>query len=280
MIVFEGVTKRYGGVLALSDLTLSVGPGEIVALLGPNGSGKSTTLKAAVGLIRPTAGRVLIDGADAARAASRRRVAYLPQRAAFAESLTGFEVVEFYRKLRGAPAERTPEVLRVAALNGAGGRAVGTYSGGMLQRLALAVAAVSDAPMLLLDEPTASLDPEGLAAFYALAERRRGAGGTVLFSSHQLGDAERLADRFAILVGGRLVAVLGRDELARRLASRGTLRLRVDGEELSVRATAEERPAVLERLRRDGRVVQSIAAEEGRLDDLYADLIGTEGEKP
>ncbi|HEY0787010.1 MAG TPA: ABC transporter ATP-binding protein, partial [Thermoanaerobaculia bacterium] len=79
---------------------------------------------------------------------------------------------------------------------------------------------------------------------------------------------------------GRLVAVLGRDELARRLASRGTLRLRVDGEELSVRATAEERPAVLERLRREGRVVQSIAAEEGRLDDLYADLIGTEGEKP
>jgi Cu-processing system ATP-binding protein len=150
----------------------------------------------------------------------------------------------------------------------------------MLQRLALAVAAVSDAPMLLLDEPTASLDPEGLAAFYALAERRRGGGGTVLFSSHQLGDAERLADRFAILVGGRLVAVLARDELARRLAARGTLRLRVDGEELSVRATAEQRPAVLEQLRREGKVVQSIVAEEGRLDDLYADLIGAEGERP
>ncbi len=280
MIVFDRLTKRYGEVLALSELTLTVGSGEVVALLGPNGSGKSTTLKAAVGLIRPTAGAVLIDGADASRADARRRVAYLPQRASFAESLTGTEVVEFYRKMRGAPASRTEEVLRVAALNGAGGRTVGTYSGGMLQRLALAVAVVSDAPMLLLDEPTASLDPAGLEAFYALAERRRREGGAVLFSSHQLGDAERLADRFAILVGGRLVAVLGREELARRLAARGTLRVRADGEEMSLRATAEERPAILEAMRREGRTIQSITTEEGRLDDLYADLVGGDATTP
>lgn len=224
MIAFDALTKRYDDLVALSDLTLTIKPGEIVAFLGPNGSGKTTALKAAAGLIRPTRGAVLIDGVDASRAEARRGVSYLPQRVTFADALTGREVVDFYRRLRGTAEPRTNEVLRMAALNGAGSRAVRTYSGGMLQRLGLAVAAVADAPVLLLDEPTSALDPEGLDAFYELAERKRGEGGTVLFSSHQLGDAERLADRFAVLVAGKLAAVLEREELTRRLAARGTLR--------------------------------------------------------
>lgn len=274
MITFEHLTKRFGDVEAVVDLSFSAGRGEIVALLGPNGSGKTTALKAAAGLIRPTTGKVLIGEQDAAMAGARLNVSYLAQRVSFAESLSGREVVEFYRRLRNAPPERTAEVLHMAALNGASGRAVATYSGGMLQRLGLAVAAVAAAPVLLLDEPTSALDPEGLEAFYLLAEARRADGGTVLFSSHQLGDAERLADRFAILVEGRLRGILTRDELARHLAARGTLRVRVGDRERVYRAAAEERPAILESIRASGEEVRSIVTEEGRLDDLYADLVG------
>ena len=227
MIRFEAFTKDFGQHRAVDSLSLTVARGEVVALLGPNGSGKTTSLKAAAGLIKPTSGRVLIG--DPARAASdpdaRRACSFLPQRVAFPESLTGREVVEFYGALRGLPAVRADAALQVAALNGASKRAVGTYSGGMVQRLGLAVAVIADAPILLLDEPTAALDPAGLEAFYALVEGLKTVGRTVLFTSHQLGDVEQLADRFAVLVEGRLAAILSREELAQRLPDRRTMRL-------------------------------------------------------
>ncbi len=208
MIRFESLTKRYGRQRAVEDLTLSVTGGEVVALLGPNGSGKTTSLKAAAGLVLPTSGRVLAGepGTSTREPAGRRVLSFLPQRVGFPESLTGGEVVEFYRRLRGAEVGAAREVLRAASLNGAAGRAVGTYSGGMMQRLGLAVAALPDARVFLLDEPTSSLDADGLCAFYGLVERWRREGRAVLFSSHQLGDVERLADRIAFLVEGRLVA--------------------------------------------------------------------------
>ena len=148
--------------------------GEVVALLGPNGSGKTTCLKAAAGLIRPTRARCRGSGGRPA-SPPPATLSFLPQRVAFPETLTGREVLEFYRALRGAPPARSDEVLRLASLNGAGDRAVGTYSGGMVQRLGLAVATLPDAPILLLDEPTAALDPDGLCAFYGLV-LRAGAG--------------------------------------------------------------------------------------------------------
>jgi Cu-processing system ATP-binding protein len=297
VIRYREFTKRYGATTAVADLTLAVEPGEVVALLGPNGSGKTTALKAAAGLLRPTAGVVLLGspGRPAAEAAAREVLSFLPQRVAFPDALAGREVVEFYRRLRGAPAGRAEEVLRFAALNGAGARAVGTYSGGMVQRLGLAVALLPDAPVLLLDEPTAALDPEGLAAFHDEVGRRRRAGRTVFFSSHQLGDVERLVDRFAVLVGGRLAATLGARELAAALAERGVLRLRLAGGlaepllaevrrlapgaalaggELLVPGAAAARPAVVELLHRRGVEITALATEEGRLDALYRDLVG------
>ncbi len=185
MIRFEGFTKRYGSHLAVEDLTLSVAGGEIVALLGPNGSGKTTSLKAAAGLVLPTSGRVLVGEPGTSTAGARRATRHLVPAAdgsSFPESLTGGEIVEFYRRLRGAPAGAAREVLRAASLNGAAGQAVGTYSGGMTQRLGLAVAALPDARVFLLDEPTSSLDADGLCAFYGLAERWRREGRTVLFT--------------------------------------------------------------------------------------------------
>jgi Cu-processing system ATP-binding protein len=227
MIRFEAFTKRFGTHPAVEALTLTVGAGEVVALLGPNGSGKTTSLKGAAGLVRATSGRVLLGepGRPASEAEARRVCSFLPQRVAFPDSLTGREVVEFYGALRGVPGSHGDEALKLAALNGASTRAVGTYSGGMVQRLGLAVAVLAGAPILLLDEPTAALDPAGLEAFYSLVQRLKADGRTVLFTSHQLGDVEQLADRFAVLVEGRLVAVMSREELTGRVREHRTMRL-------------------------------------------------------
>ena len=190
----------------------------------------------------------------------------------FPEALTGREVVEFYRRLRNAPVGAADRVLKFASLNGAGARPVGTYSGGMVQRLGLAVATLGLTEVLLLDEPTAALDPDGLCAFYGLVEERRRTGGTVFFSSHQLGDIERLADRIAVIVEGRLVAEMSERDLSARLADRGVMRVRLArrvggllerireqspeavwfGEELVVPGSASTRPPVLDLIRNSG----------------------------
>ena len=309
MICFRAFTKRYGRQMAVDSLSLEIARPEVVALLGPNGSGKTTTLKAAAGLILPTSGEVLLG--DPPRPAGvpevRRVLSYLPQKVSFPDALSGNEVVEFYRELRGAAPERSREVLRFAALNGAGERLVSTYSGGMVQRLGLAVAMLPEAPAFLLDEPTAALDPDGLCAFYGLVEHAREDGRAVFFASHQLGDAERLADRFAVLVGGRLVASLNASELKDRLSERGVMRLRLAArpagllaavrivapgaawaaeprerpsgrdEELIVPGPAAVRPRVLDAVRALGVEVRGRTAEEGRLDLLYRELVAEAG---
>jgi Cu-processing system ATP-binding protein len=299
VIRFRSFSKRYRRVTAVESLDLEIAPGEVVALLGPNGSGKTTCLKAAAGLIFPSAGEVTLAGRRATDPQAREVLSFLPQRVSFPESLSGREVLEFYRSLRAVGRDRVDAVLKFATLNGAGSRPVGQYSGGMVQRLGLAVAMLPDSPVLLLDEPTAALDPDGLCAFYGLVTRRRSEGRTVLFSSHHLGDVERLADRFAVLVGGRLVATLDARELQDRLAERGFMRLRIDrrtpdlmervravaphatwaGEDLIVPGPAARRPAAIDAVRGAGAEIRGLTAEEGRLDALYQELVGQAGER-
>jgi Cu-processing system ATP-binding protein len=296
MIEYEAFTKSYGGRIVVTSLTLTVRPGAVVALLGPNGSGKTTTIKAAAGLIRPDSGQVRIGAArlPAGEAAARRACSYLPQHASFPEGLTGREVVEFYRRLRHAPADAADRVLKFASLNGAGARPVSTYSGGMVQRLGLAVATLDFPDVMLLDEPTAALDPDGLCAFYDLVDERRRSGGAIFFSSHQLGDIERLADVVAVMVGGRLVAQLTEPELAARLADRGVMRVRLAervpgllervraqrpeatwlGAELVIPGRAADRPAMLDLIRNAGAEITGLTAQEGRLDQFYRELVG------
>jgi Cu-processing system ATP-binding protein len=295
MIAFRQFGKTFGGVSAVTDLSLEIAPGEVIALLGPNGSGKTTSIKAAAGLIHPTRGTVLIGdpGRPSTNAAARLACSFLPQRVTFPASLTGREVAEFYCRLRGQGSERIRDAMVLTGLNGASARAVGTYSGGMAQRLGLAVAMAAQAPILLLDEPTAALDPDGTCAFYGLIEARRASKQTVLFSSHQMGDVERLADRFAVLVGGKLVASLTARDVTTELADRGVMKVTVDDlaadvreaicriaprttvahDQLIVGGTASVRLAVLDLLRARGVAIRGWSAEEGRLDSWYRDLV-------
>jgi Cu-processing system ATP-binding protein len=301
MIIFREVTKRFDSHVAVDRLSVPIARGEVVALLGPNGSGKTTTLKIAAGLIRPGGGEVVIGEPPQTPSSpsARRLVSFLPQRVSFPDALTGTEVVEFYRRLRGLPESRTDAVLHFATLDAAADRPVSTYSGGMLQRLGLAVAMLPDADILLLDEPTAALDPDGLSAFYALVDRRRDEGRTVLFTSHQVGDVERLADRFLVLVRGRLVAELTQAALRERLADRGNIRLRLArrpaglleqiqtissgavwrDDELIVPGPASIRARVLEIVRRSGAEIHGLVAQDGQMDSLYRELVASNGEE-
>ncbi len=295
MITYDGFAKRFGAVHAVRELTVTIAAGEVVALLGPNGSGKTTSIKAAAGLVRPTEGQVLLGqpGRSALDADARKACSFLPQRVTFPDALTGREVAEFYCKLRGRNAGRLQDVLALTGLNGSSRRAVSTYSGGMTQRLGLAVAMAAQAPILLLDEPTAALDPDGTSAFYAVIEARRSEGQTVFFSSHQMGDVERLADRFLVMVSGRLVASFTARELTTALANRGVMKVTVDvvsadvltrlralapgvmiaADQVIVPGTADVRLAVLDALRNHGVTIRGWSAEEGRLDAFYRELV-------
>jgi Cu-processing system ATP-binding protein len=217
MIAVSDLRKTFGSFVALDGVSFDLRAGETLALLGPNGSGKSTTLKCIAGLVMPTSGKITVEGFDISKEPiqARQRMSYLPQRVAFHDHLTGREVMEFFCKLRRLPLSRIQQLLGQSDFdfNGFAQRRVGEFSGGMLQRLGLAVACLPDAPILLLDEPTVSLDPEGAVQFRQFLRYWKSAGKTILFSSHMLADVEDLADRVAIMVQGKLVALQTIEEL-------------------------------------------------------------------
>lgn len=209
MIHAIGLSKRFKDVEALRDLDLDLPPGRSAALLGPNGAGKSTLLRILAGLIRPTAGQVRIGGYDPWREPKKARelIFYLPQSMAFPEELSGEEVLDTYVRLRRMDPAGIPTAARRFGLDRALRRCVSTYSGGMRQRLGLALLVVVDPPVLLLDEPGRSLDREGIEAFRFLFSEWKERGKTLLFSTHSLEDLARLADVTLTLEAGHLVSV-------------------------------------------------------------------------
>jgi len=225
MIQVEHLTKRFGKFTAVDNISFEVRTGEVFAFLGPNGSGKTTTMKSIVGLNVPTAGRVLIDGLDVHRhpKEARRSISYLPQRVVFPENLTAREVIRFYGRVRKLSETLADEALSLASFNGFADKAIGEFSGGMVQRLGLAVVSMPDAPVLLLDEPTANLDPQGVKRFreFVLAQKQK--GKTIIFSSHLLSEAEQLADRVGIFVNGKLAAQESIENLRRTFLANGTI---------------------------------------------------------
>jgi len=221
MIRVRNLTKTFRQFQAIHSLSFDVHQGETFALLGPNGSGKSTTLKCIAGLTVPDSGEISVSGNDVWKSGcnARKLFSYLPQQISFPESLTAREVMEFYCDLRRIPVDRIEQLLTQSEFDfdGFADRRIGEFSGGMTQRLGLAVACLPNAPLLMLDEPTVSLDPEGARQFRVFLQSMKAAGKTILFSSHLLADVETLADRVAILVEGKLVALRSATELKTEL---------------------------------------------------------------
>jgi ABC-2 type transport system ATP-binding protein len=203
------IPMRREHVVAVRDLSIKVEPGEVYGLLGPNGSGKSTTLKVVLGLVSPTRGKTKVFGEDSALVRSRKDVGFLPENPYFYKFLTGAETVRFFGKLSGlggaALEKRVEELLDLVGLTEAAGRRVRSYSKGMLQRVGLAQALVQDPGLLVLDEPTAGVDPVGSREIRDLILALKARGKTILLCSHLLSQVQEICDRVGILARGQLV---------------------------------------------------------------------------
>lgn len=227
----HGLTKRFGAdVLAVDDVDLTVEEGEIFGFLGPNGAGKSTTIDMLLDYVRPTAGTATVLGLDAQddTEAIHRRIGILPDDYGLYDRLNGWEHLEYAIALKGASDDPDALLERVGLTEGAATRPVSGYSTGMAQRLVLAIALVGDPDLLILDEPSSGLDPNGVRMVRDIARETAESGGTVFFSSHILPQVEAVCDRVAILDRGHLVAVDTVDGLRNALGTGSTLTVTVD----------------------------------------------------
>lgn len=295
MIRIEQLTKHYGSLQALRGLSLEAKAGEVLALLGPNGAGKSTTIKSIVGLVSPSGGRVLIDGIDVAREPRRARglIGYLPQRVHFYDNLSPREVLAFFAQLRKAPTSQIGPLIERVGLSHAADRRTAGFSGGMLQRLGLAVALLGEPRLLVLDEPTAGLDPEGTILFKEIILERQRAGTTILLSSHFLAEVETIADRIAICNQGRIVALDSLEAMRESLAMPSRMVLKVsslDRAEALAKAAGVQhaelrngalrvtldyghKAALIRALEADGVVIEDLHTEDPSLEDIFMAIV-------
>ncbi|OFT77612.1 ABC transporter ATP-binding protein [Corynebacterium sp. HMSC30G07] len=207
MIEVQGLTKRYGAVTAVDDLTFSVQPGHVTGFLGPNGAGKSTTMRMILGLDKPTAGTALIDGAPySALANPTRKVGALLDAKGVHPNRSARATLLWQAQAAGLPASRVDEVLSLVGLSEAAGKRVGGFSLGMSQRLGIAAALLGDPEILILDEPVNGLDPEGIRWVRGLLKSFAAEGRTVLVSSHLLAEMAQTADHLIVIGKGKLVA--------------------------------------------------------------------------
>jgi ABC-type multidrug transport system ATPase subunit len=202
----HGLTKRFGsGVLAVNSVDMSVRRGEVYGFLGPNGAGKTTTLRMLVGLIRPTSGTATVAGHAPGDPDGLARIGSLIESAGFYPYLSGRENLRVVADLASVNHKRVDEVLDIVELTSRAGRKFGTYSTGMKQRLGVAAALLKDPELLILDEPTNGLDPQGMAEMRKLIKDIGQGDRTVLLSSHLLGEVEQICDRVGVISNGKLV---------------------------------------------------------------------------
>lgn len=226
MIEARELTKRFGRLTAVDELTFTVKPGQVTGFLGPNGAGKSTTLRMILGLNAPTSGTATIDGRPfRLEGAGLRRVGALLDAGDVHKGRSAQAHVAALARSNGLPRERVTAVLREVGLSEAARRRVGEFSLGMRQRLGLACALLGDPPVLIFDEPINGLDPEGIRWARELFRRLASEGRTVLVSSHMMSEMEHTADHLIVVGGGRLIADEPLSEFAAR-ASRPTVTVR------------------------------------------------------
>ena len=217
MVTVNNVTKRFGDLVAVDDVTFSLKPGTVTGFLGPNGAGKTTTLRMLLGLAKPTSGEALILGRRYAELDEPvRRVGAVLESNDFHPGRSGRNHLRVLALAAGVPMSRVDAVLELVALGSAAANAVRTYSLGMRQRLGLAAALLGEPQLLMLDEPANGLDPAGVRWLRDFLRAFAGAGGTVLVSSHVLAEVAQTVDRVLIIDRGRLVADSVLDELAGR----------------------------------------------------------------
>jgi ABC-type multidrug transport system ATPase subunit len=203
----HGLTKRYGsGVLAVDSVDMSVRRGEVYGFLGPNGAGKTTTLRMLLGLIRPTSGTATVAGHAPGEPAGLKRIGSLIESPGFYPYLSGRENLRVVADLASVAHRRVEEVLDIVELSSRAHRKFGTYSTGMKQRLGVAAALLKDPDLLILDEPTNGLDPQGMAEMRKLIKDIGQGDRTVLLSSHLLGEVEQICDRVGVISNGKLVS--------------------------------------------------------------------------
>lgn len=269
-ISIKGLTKDFSVTLrgvklrAVDSLDLEVAEGQVYGLLGPNGSGKSTTIKIILGLLEATVGEAKVFGVPAHRVEARRNVGYLPEAPYFYRYLSGRELVNFYARVCGVRSarlkSRVDEVIDWVGLSSAADRRVGTYSKGMLQRIGLAQALVHDPKLIVLDEPTAGVDPVGSAEMCELIRKLKQQGKTVLITSHLLAQIEDVCDRVAILDRGRLIV---EGSLLDLVGQRDRQALIVDP------LPAEDLAALKEWLSQRGHNLAAVEQPRARLDELF-----------
>jgi ABC-2 type transport system ATP-binding protein len=291
-IELNGVTKRYDDVVAVEDLDLTVREGEVFGFLGPNGAGKSTTIDMLLDFVRPTEGRIDVLGRDAREesVAIRRRTGVLPEGFGVYHRLTGRQHLEFAIESKEAVDDPDALLERVGIADAAD-RKAGDYSKGMTQRLALAMALVGEPDLLILDEPSTGLDPNGAHEMREIVREEVSRGATVFFSSHILGQVEAVCDRVGILREGRLVAEDSVAGLREAAGTEATLRItteqppeaavervrglpgvssvEADGTDLRVGVENGSKTAVLNALEDEGVGVRDFETEEASLEDLF-----------
>ncbi len=224
MIEVSGLTKRYGDTVAVDDLSFSVLPGKVTGFLGPNGAGKSTTMRAIVGLDRPTAGSVSVNGhAYATDRAPLREVGSLLEARSVHPGRSAFNHLLFLARSNGIPRARVQEVLELVGLETVARKRAGSFSLGMGQRLGIAAALLGDPPTMILDEPVNGLDPEGIIWTRNLLKSFAAEGRAVLVSSHLMAEMALTADHLVVIGKGRLIADTTVDEFVRRASGRQVL---------------------------------------------------------
>jgi ABC-2 type transport system ATP-binding protein len=266
------LSKRYGATTALAGVDLAVQPGELVGLLGPNGAGKSTLVKIACGLVRPSGGSAQVAGEAAGSPAARAAIGYLAELFRFPDWLRADEMLSLHQRLAGSdggPAERQ-ELLELVELADASGTRVGAMSKGMQQRLGIAQALIGGPRLLMLDEPTSALDPVGRRIVRDLLVELKRRGLAVLLNSHLLSEVERVCDRVAILVGGKVVARGSPAELA---SPRGVEVDLASGTREYADAGREQVPEIVAGLVASGERVYGVRVRSSTLEDTYLEAV-------
>jgi ABC-2 type transport system ATP-binding protein len=288
----RGLSKTYrtpggGRLVAVDDLSFEVQPGEIVGILGPNGAGKTTALQLCLRLLHADAGESSLFGLDPEDLAARRRVGYAPDAALFPWALSGMQVLELHADLLGVDRAKARALIEQLNFAEPSRRATATYSRGQLQRLGLAQALLGDPELLLMDEPTAGLDPAGVAQVRDILTSVRAKGGAVLLNSHLLSEVERVSDRVLFMKGGRCLKVhdvrAGGQRAEIRIGNAAEVGSRLigswpdgtlDGDRFRVPvASSDAVPALVRQLVQMGANVGEVKVGGAELEELYLQLV-------